>query len=199
MILKKLFSTVIIASVFASCSMVKSPQSANFNRVKYNAHLKLAQKETKNKLPETATSFEEESKRPSLKAEKMKRMKPKRHSTSLLASTNLLTPKKVEPLKQSASQFEVASNKEEKQSIGLFGQATDLMHPKSIREYLNKPLPTSAAAADDSALGNLLYIILVVLLVLIVIGLIADLAGGAVGALIAVLLILLLLRILGIV
>lgn len=198
MILKKLFSTVIIASVFASCSMVKSPQSANFNRVKYNSHLKLAKNETKEKLPETVTSFEEETEIRSKKAKKMEHMQAKRYATPLLASTNLLIPKKAKPINQNANQVEIVPNKKENQSLGLFGEATDLMHPKSVREYLNKPLSTSAAV-EDPALGNLLYIILVVILVLIVLGLIADLAGGLVGTLIAVLLILLLLRLLGIV
>jgi len=196
MILKKLFSTVIIASVFASCSMVKSPQSANFNRVKYNAHLKLAKNESKDKLPETVKSFEEETSIATYKAERMEQIKPKKYSTPLLASTNLLTPKKASPIKQKASEVEIAPNKKEKPSIGLFGEASNMMHPNSIREYLNNPLPV-AAAVDDPALGNLLYIILVVILILIVIGLVADLAGGLVGALIAVLLILLILRLLG--
>lgn len=196
MIFKKLLSTAIIASVFASCSMVKSPQSANFNRVKYNAHLKLAKNESKEKLPETVKSFEEETEIASKKPEKMEQIQPKKYSTPLLASTNLLAPKKAEPLKKQINEVEIAPNKKEKPSMGLFGQATNMMHPNSIREYLNNPLPM-ATAAEELDLGNLLYIILVVLLILIVIGLIADIAGGAVGALIAVLLILLILRLLG--
>lgn len=196
MMFKKLFSTVIIASVFASCSMVKSPQSANFNRVKYNAHLKLANNESKENLPETVKSFEEETKIASNRPEKMEQVQPKSYSTPLLASTNLLSPKKANPIREKVNQVEVAPNKKVSPSMGLFGQATNMMHPNSIREYLNNPLPM-ATAADQLDLGNLLYIILVVLLILIVIGLIADLAGGAVGALIAVLLILLILRLLG--
>jgi len=196
MIFKKLLSTVIIASVFASCSMVKSPQSANFNRVKYNAHLKLAKNESKEKLPETVKSFEEKTEIASNKAEKMERMKPKKYTGPLLASTNLLSPKKAEPIKEKASQVSVSPNKKEKQTMGLFGNTTNMMRPNSIREYLNNPLPV-AAASDELDLGNLLYIILVVILILIVIGLVADLAGGLVGALIAVLLILLILRLLG--
>ena len=176
--------------------MVKSPQSANFNRVKYNAHLKLANNESKENLPETVKSFEEETKIASNRPEKMEQVQPKSYSTPLLASTNLLSPKKANPIREKVNQVEVAPNKKVSPSMGLFGQATSMMHPNSIREYLNNPLPM-ATAADQLDLGNLLYIILVVLLILIVIGLIADIAGGAVGALIAVLLILLILRLLG--
>ena len=198
MILKKLFASIIIASVFASCSMVKSPQSANFNRVKYNAHLKLAKKDTKEKLPETVKSFEEETKLISSESSRLAQMQLKTFKTPLLASTNSLDPKTADPIKVKAEQVTVEPSKKEKPLMGLFGQATELMHPKTINEYLNKPLPI-ATVADDSDLGNLLYLILVIILVLIIIGIIADLAGGAVGALIAVLLILLILRLLGII
>lgn len=197
MIFKKLFFSIIITSVFASCSMVKSPQSANFDRVKYNAHLKLAKKELKERLPETVKSFEQESASTSSKSPKLERMELKKLNTPVMASTNSLSPQMASPIKVSTNQVSIESSKKEKPLMGLFGQATELMHPKSIKEYLNKPLPV--AVDNDSALGNLLYLILVVILVLIIIGIISDLAGGAIGALIAVLLILLILRLLGII
>lgn len=198
MIFKKLFTSIIIASVFASCSMVKSPQSANFDRVKYNAHLNLAKKELKERLPETVKSFEQESAPTSSKSSNLERMELKKLNTPVVASTNSVSPKMASPIKVATDQVSIIEpSKKEKPLMGLFGQATELMHPKSINEYLNKPLPV--AVDNDSALGNLLYLILVIILVLIIIGVISDLAGGAIGALIAVLLILLILRLLGII
>lgn len=181
-----------------SCTMVKSPQSASFHKVKYNPHLKFANKTSKEKLPETVSSFKEESVEEPNSKEKAK-VKPIQRLSSdfqnLTASVSsiLAQPKSVEQIKLE-TEVENSNEPSKSKTEPIFNPDFKTDKKSNISTYLNSPM---AAPVDDVPLGDILYIILVVLLILIVISLIADLAGGLVGALIAVLLILLILRLLG--
>lgn len=193
----KLSLFLVLAIGLFSCTMVKSPQSASFHKVKYNPHLKFANKTSKEKLPETVSSFKEESAEESNSNEKAK-VKPIQRLGSdfqnLTASVSsiLAKPKSVE---QKELETEVSKTNElsKSKTEPIFNSDFKIEKESNITSYLNSPAPV----ASDEALGDILYIILVVLLILIVISLIAELAGGLVGALIAVLLILLILRLLG--
>lgn len=194
----KLSLFLILAIGLFSCTMVKSPQSADFHRVKYNSHLKFAKKANKEKLPETVSSFEAENKS-NAQVYKESIVEPINRSVNyknLTASINTTAavPKTIQQ-KELKAQVETVETKSERNSEPIFNPNAEAKERSNIASYLNSPVPV----ASDAALGDILYIILVVLLVLIVLSLIAELAGGLVGALIAVLLILLILRLLGIV
>lgn len=194
----KLSLFLVLAIGLFSCTMVKSPQSASFHKVKYNPHLKFANKTSKEKLPETVSSFEEESAEESNSNEKAK-VKPIQRLGSdfqnLTASVSsiLAKPKSVEQ-KKLETEVENANEPSRSKTEPIFNPDFKTDKKSNISTYLNSPM---AAPVNDVPLGDILYVILVVLLILIVISLIADLAGGLVGALIAVLLILLILRLLG--
>ncbi|MEX2380626.1 MAG: hypothetical protein WD530_07765 [Vicingaceae bacterium] len=192
----KLSLFLVLAIGLFSCTMVKSPQSADFHRVKYNPHLKFAKKADKEKLPETVSSFaKEESEKIASKDEKhIEPMDRTVSYNSLTASVQAASaaPKTTEQ-KELKAEVEVVETKSKSKTEPIFNPYAEAMERSNISSYLNSPAPV----ASDAALGDILYIILVVLLILIVISLIADLAGGLIGALIAVLLILLILRLLG--
>lgn len=193
----KLSIFLVLAIGLFSCTMVKSPQSADFHRVKYNPHLKFAKKANKEKLPETVSSFNAEKESEVVANKEEKSIEPMNRTISyrnLTASVQAASaaPKTAEQKKLKEA-VETVETKSKSKTEPIFNPYADVKERSNISSYLNSPAPVDS----DHALGNILYIILVVLLILIVISLIADLAGGLVGALIAVLLILLILRLLG--
>ena len=195
------YSIIPILTLFiASCSMVKNPQSANFQRVKYNSHLKLAKQQKADKLPKTVKSFEtqkgiEEYK---LEEEGLATLSKRQQKSLLASNSKLAQPQKATKVKINPAEWDFKESKSKKQlaeNPSIWENELNAPNLSEINTYLNAVEPLSAESSVG--LGDLLYVILVVLLVLIVISLIAELAGGLVGALIAVLLILLILRLLG--
>jgi hypothetical protein len=194
----KLSLFLVLAIGLFSCTIVKSPQSANFHRVKYNSHLKFANKANKEKIPETVSSFEVE-KKSNARENKESVVEPMNSSINyknLTASVNsAATAPKTAEQNELKAQVETVETKSKSKSEPIFNPNAEAKERSNITSYLNSPAPVDS----DHALGDILYIILVVLLILIVLSLIAEVAGGLVGALIAILLILLILRILGLV
>lgn len=192
---KRVQFVVMLSMVFGlfSCSMVKQPQSANFQTVKYNSHLNLAKKHKTKKMEPTVESFEKT-------ANIEKRSTPietvaRNHNFKnlLTASTSKQHAVKADELE--VNQMEEQLKVDDEKAHTIFNRAHRLNPSSAINDYLAKPMPV----ASDAPLGNILYVVLVVILILIVISLFADLAGGLIGALIAVLLILLVLRLLGLI
>lgn len=196
----KLSLFLVLAIGLFSCTMVKSPQSADFHRVKYNPHLKFAKKANKEKLPETVSSFDAEKESESIATKKEERaIVPMNRTVSyknLTASLKAASaaPKTAEQ-KELKAEVETVETKSKSKTEPIFNPYVEAKERSNISSYLNSPTPV----ASDTALGNILYIILVILLILIVLSLVADLGGGLIGALLAVLLILLILRLLGII
>lgn len=195
---KSLFTLVIlIAFAFSSCTMVKSTDVNNFNRVKYNTHVKLNKKSQQEKL--VVNKME------SIDAAEVSAIDTESNHEILLAENHTavkeVQPKKIKRAKaiQNYSSAINSSKKPTKSSAKAIA-TTDFMLNK-IQDLV--PFATAnlepAVAQSDSALGSLIWLILVVLLVLILIGILADLGGGLIGTLIAVLLVLLILRLLGII
>lgn len=192
----KLSLLLIMAVGLFSCTAIKNPQSANFQRVKYNSHIKFAKKSTKEKLPETVSSFDKED-NSEMEASSKGDYKPIRRINTYKNLTASVNAASASPKKSSNEEFikevESVEHKSKNKTAPIFNANLLKDKESNISSYLNSPAPV----ASEEALGDILYVILVVLLILIVISLIADLAGGLVGALIAVLLILFILRLLG--
>ena len=175
----------LIAILFASCTLVKSPQTASFQRVKYNTHLKLAKTEKSDKL-EKVKSEQIAEVNTEIDSKEMAYIVNKEFNIeNELPKQKVLKKKDVE-----INTYQVAQNEEASLEIKATPKSNSLQASTSV---VLEPVASSTTAG----LGDILYVILVVLLILIVIGLIAELAGGLVGALIAILLILLILRLLG--
>lgn len=189
---------LILSIVFGlfSCSMVKNPESANFQRVKYNSHLNLAKHNTKKALEPTVESFAEKTNLTEQKTTVKSSTNNKLNSQSLTASKE----KSIAPINEEVNEIRTINSKIESKKVA---KPHTIFYPLSenklsdITSYLAEPLALSNSS--DHALGNLLYIILVILAVLIVISLLSEVGGGLIGTLIAILLILLLLRILGVI
>lgn len=189
-----------LSLLITSCTVVKNPQSANFQRVKYNSHLKLVEKVQKDKLPKTAKSFISDTgvEPNALEGENLATLEKRANQPLYASSKKMPQPKIAKAIKVNTKEwdFKESKSRKKKNDMPSIWQSQETNNKEgSIRSYVNSMKPVSADVA--TGLGNLLYIILVVLLILIVISLIAELAGGLVGALIAVLLILLILRLLG--
>ncbi|MEQ8909094.1 MAG: hypothetical protein RIC95_07870 [Vicingaceae bacterium] len=191
---------VLLSLFIASCTVVKNPQSANFQRVKYNSHLKLAKKQNNEKLPQTVNSFEtpEEVEEYSLESVGLTSLSKKKQKALFASVNQKVQPRKANKVVVNPKEWNFKSSKVDKklaENPSIWEHDPKAPRVSEINSYLNAVEPIT----DDSTvgLGDLLYVIVVVLLILIVISLIAELAGGLVGALIAVLLILLILRLLG--
>lgn len=191
-LLRTLFISIIIVGL-ASCTMVKNPQSANFQRVKYNSHLKLAKQDNPTKLkPQAIASLEStqlESKSfSSLETYKLESPQPIRSELRLKTETSVPTDLLAN---------ENSADKEVDVKPNRDYQWDPLNGVSNFNEDSSEALNSMASDLSDGDWGNLLYLLVAVILVLIIISLIANLAGGLIGALIAILLILLILRILG--
>tara|TARA_R110002072_G_scaffold280790_1_gene443200 strand:- start:580 stop:1173 length:594 start_codon:yes stop_codon:yes gene_type:complete len=197
MLTKKISVIAILAIFLASCSMVKSPQSSNFQKVKYNAHLKKATNSSDKKLATTINSFDEVQEMESNSQKDLATTKQTAIKSPLLASVPLVTTKKEVSKINSPSTDEVVSNKLKKKTT-IFNEVTAFQPLKKANESIVS-LNAAAAAEEGDGIGGLLYLLLVIILVLIILGLISDIGGGAIGTLIAVLLILLILRLLGVI
>jgi hypothetical protein len=182
------FSTLIFT--LFSCSVVKNPSSANFNRVKYNSHLKFAKADKKEKLPNTIQSFNEKTEVQEHNTAQLEKAAVNGfdYKSLVASSTKERTALKAEKI------IDENINVEPRKPLsGLFSNESSTTE-STINSYLNKPL----AVDSDLALGDVLYVLLVLLAILVIVSIIGEFAGGLIGLLIALLLILLLLRLLGI-
>ncbi len=187
-----IFNLFIVAALLSSCSLVRSNDSNNFTRVKYNPHLKLSKTMSKAEVMES-------------KAEKLKVHKMQNKTAAVSAKTTR------KPIYQSILKAEdgvltAATNQKE-------GKKADFIHPFSPlnnrlgemgfatdwSELLKMNITAVSPAISDDDLGALIWIILAALLVLLLLSILAELGGGLIGTLLAVLIILLILRLLGIV
>jgi len=179
----------------SACTMVKHKSTANFQRVKYNPHLKMAQEKTESIQKATALKLEKEAIRESESA-----IEDERQIAHLIRRNglNLESSKEISRAKPRTARLRSNS------TVGLNKQADEpVKHTQESAINTEESILINAlepmAAASEEAVLDLIYIILIVLLVLIVIGLIIDLSGGLLGSLIAILLILLILHLLGVI
>lgn len=197
---KSTLLALIIAVIFSSCSMVKSSDVNNFNRVKYHPHLKgvkltKTDKVEKSEAPELSqgdivkyeteklerTVIESDLIANEVSSPKIQNRKPEK-----LKSIKLRTDKDVKHERSRLNEFPPF--------LGLSGLSnwTDLMPS-------NRVMFTPPPVDDESAIGGLIWLLLVFLLVLVILSILAELGGGVIGTLIAVLLILLILSLLGVI
>lgn len=186
---------IVFIFTLSSCSMVKNPQSANFQRVKYNSHIKMAKKQAKEEVQENLAQTEivKDVNSYATEMEPSKINKLKRKPQFAFNEVMTESPKQKDLMHSELS----ASN----QVYNMTNQSDEFLWTpidgwKNTRPVEAK-VPEMTLDGGSADWGNLLYLLLVVILILIVISLIANLAGGLIGALIAVLLILLILRFLG--
>lgn len=190
-----LLSMLAILFSVSSCTTIRSTDSNNFTRVKYNPHLKL-----KKSVQKTT-----------VKVNDVEKLSP--HQPEIVAIKGLEERAVKKPLYQSIKKeknSELEAKASERVSESKKVRLSTLLNPIHSNQPSNgtmnnwsQLIPAAHAAvepmASDSDLGSLIWIILVVLLVLLILGVLADLGGGLIGTLLAVLLILLILRLLGII
>lgn len=191
-----LFILVSILSLLfsiSSCTAIRSTDSNNFTRVKYNPHLKFKKSVEK-------TTVEEN------KIEKLVSHKLTTVSTEQEEKTVKQPLYKTIQKKDNGELTAEATVKKEAKKVKL----TSLLNPSHSSQteggFINnwsQLIPATNIVlepmASDSDLGTLIWIILAVLLVLLLLSILAELGGGLIGTLLAVLLILLILRLLGII
>ncbi len=188
---------VLIAFAFGSCTMVKSTDVNNFNRVKYNTHVKLNKKSQQEKL--------EVNKMESINNADLAIIETE-NKHEILVAENKTEVKEVQPKKIKRNKAiqnyssAINSTKKASNSSAKAVESTNFMLNK-LQDLV--PFATAnlepAPVSSDSALGNLIWLILVVLLVLILLSILGGLGGSVIGTLIGILVILLILRLLGII
>lgn len=197
---KSTLLALIIAVVFSSCSMVKSGDVNNFNRVKYHPHLKGVKLTKTDKVERSEATELSQGDIEKYETEKLERTVIESDLIANEASSPKLQNRKPERLKsiklrtEKEVQHEKSKLNEFPPFLGLSGLSNwnDLMPS-------NGTMLATPAVDDDSAIGGLIWLLLVILLVLVILSILAELGGGVIGTLIAVLLILLILRLLGVI
>jgi len=201
---KSLVLSFIIAIVFSSCSMVKSGDVNNFNRVKYHPHMKGVKLTKTDKVNQKPSIELTQAEIKEYHTKKLERTTVNENQLVLKGASvskgkkSIAENKTSKASKRNADNTEIIQNENRLDdflpSIALSGLSnwTDLLPVK--RAMLN-PAPV----ASDSAIGGLIWLLLVILLVLVILSILAELGGGVIGTLVAVLLILLILSLLGII
>lgn len=187
-----IFNLFIISALLSSCSLVRSNDSNNFTRVKYNPHLKLSKSMSNSDLEE-------------IKAEKLKVHKMQ-NKTAVVSSKTIKTPIYKSIVKAEDGALTAAANQKEEKIADFFHSFNSLKGHVEERgfvtdwsELLKMNITAAHPPISNDDLGTLIWIILAVLLALLLLSILAELGGGLIGTLLAVLLILLILRLLGIV
>lgn len=177
------FLFLFIAVALASCSMVKNPQSANFNRVKYNSHLKLAQ-HTKKELPKTVESFQKEE----MKPEAVKKKDLKRLKLEAKTETKTKSPKLVKEL---IPVLEFVPDSRTKQKMA------EVLEKASKLEVKNESKRLKQARDDwweddieDWPWLEIVLAVIAVLLIAILIVVFIELIGAIIGSLLGLILLL---------
>lgn len=184
------FSYLLIALLlFSSCSVVKNPQSSNFQRVKYNSHLKMAKKQIKKELEEFSMADLEK-----MQPQEGKLEPSPKNQHAIYAYNKVMTE---DEKKDEVKMTQLSASREFSVPL-IHADRNVLWNPiqgfKTIKpEAVNVP----AVTMDDGDWGSLLYILVVVLLALLILSILLDLTGGLIGLLIAVILVLVILRLLG--
>jgi hypothetical protein len=199
---KDLLFTFIIAIVFSSCSMVKSGDANNFNRVKYHPHIKGV------KL--TKTEKIEKSDAPEISQAEIEKFESKKLERTTIGEDQLAIEEsnfnpferkndKQKTVKLNKNNSKVDADKET--ALNDFSPFLGLKGWSSLKDLIpsKKPILAAPAVDDDSAISGLIWLLLVILLVLVILSILANLGGGVIGTLVAVLLILLILSLLGVI
>ena len=160
-----------------SCSIVKDKTSANFNRVKYNAHVKLGNKLSKSKMPETVNSFTE------MAEEKPMERKGLLKHTLLANNKNVKEPSKVVAF--------VNQYKKEK----LLSKVNQELESVIVEQgKLSSTFPSASYWWEDDVedwpWGEIVLAFIAVLLIAIIIVVLVDLVGGVIAGLLGLILLL---------
>lgn len=187
-----LFCSISLMFSISSCSTIKSTDSNNFTRVKYNPHFKIKKRNS----PVTVKRNKIEKLSPAMVSEI--NVKPKAKDTKKVVFS------KVNDSESNVSRQNLTTENDNNafESV-LFSMASDKKEGLDFINNWTQLLPASsnslAPPAEQVDVESLVWIILVVLLVLLILSILAELGGGLIGTLLGVLLILLILRLLGII
>lgn len=169
----------VLTIFLTACSVVKSPQANNFQRVKYNAHLKLAKKQDLKELATTVSSFPKEEK--TLEKSQLSAAR-KENLEAIHKDPVILTEmKKKERL--------AIRNSIKERFLKTVDQ--EQFRPESDKS-LSSTMDWWEDDPEDWPWQEIVLAAIAVLLIVLIVVLVIDLIGGLLGALLGVILLLLL-------
>ncbi len=191
---RRFFYFALIAALlsFSACSLVKNTSSANFSRVKYNAHLKLPKSKKVVVLPKTVESFELEAKNEQTQQEL--------NEESLVAS-NSRKAKRAVPVAKQTPKKEGTPKATQSTKVEL---NTIIKNQKDLLKEVEPILLENQRATkgisyhdhwweddpEDWPWGEIVLAVVAVLLIAIVIVVLVDLIGGIIAGLLGLILLL---------
>ncbi len=167
----------------ASCSMIKQPTSSNFNRVKYNAHIKKSNSLERTKVA-SRESFEEKDDlaRHETKTEIKVSEKKEQQTTSKEVIENVNNTQVPEQKKPTLS----------KQVNHFLEKVSKIEASKTEKEFNNRPVDWWEDDPEDWPWGEIVLAVIAILVIAILIVLFIDLIGAVVGSILGLILLILL-------